>query len=98
MRAGRVEEASAIDRRVGLLIERATKRHLKDIDPRGGLGDLWSRVGQIIKRKHTTRGVARIFGARGQTMKLAPPPASPAPPRPSLFNLFHIFQIHGMAI
>src|SRR6218665_3317249 len=41
MRAGRLDEASACTRRVGVEIERRTKRHLCEVDPRNGLGDLW---------------------------------------------------------
>ena len=47
MRAGRLDEASACTRRGGVEIERRTKRHLCDIDPRNGLGDLWRRVGEV---------------------------------------------------
>jgi len=47
MRAGRLDEASACARRVGVEIERRTKRHLCDVDPRNGLGDLWRRVGEV---------------------------------------------------
>src|SRR6218665_3537807 len=32
---------------VGVEIERRTKRHLCDVDPRNGLGDLWRRVGEV---------------------------------------------------
>jgi len=57
MRAGRVEQASAIARRVGMLIVRATSGHLRDIDHRTGPSELWRRVGEITKgpsRKNTT--------------------------------------------
>src|SRR6218665_3590221 len=47
MRAGHVDEASACARRVGVEIERRTKRHLCDVDPCNGLGDLWRRVGEV---------------------------------------------------
>src|SRR6218665_2976754 len=47
MRAGRLDEASACARRVGGGIERRTKRHLCDVDPRNGLGALWRRVGEV---------------------------------------------------
>src|SRR6218665_1640661 len=47
MRAGHVDEASACARRVGVEIERRTKRHLCEVDPRNGLGDLWGRVGEV---------------------------------------------------
>src|SRR6218665_1854884 len=47
MRAGRLDEASACARCVGVEIERRTKRHLCEVDPRNGLGDLWGRVGEV---------------------------------------------------
>ena len=53
MRAGRTEEASAYARRVGRCIELATRAHLRDIDPRHGLEDMWRRVGELTNRQRT---------------------------------------------
>jgi len=43
-----LDEASACARRVGVEIERWTKRCLCEVDPRNGLGDLWRRVGEVM--------------------------------------------------
>jgi Reverse transcriptase (RNA-dependent DNA polymerase)/Endonuclease/Exonuclease/phosphatase family len=49
MRAGRLEEASAMARRVGLLIERTNRAHLRNIDLTGGLRGLWRQVNDTTK-------------------------------------------------
>ena len=54
MRAGRLEEASACARRVGREIERVTSAHLRDIDPRHGLRDLWRSVDKVTGRQSNT--------------------------------------------
>lgn len=49
MHVVRLDEASACARRVSIAIERETKSHLRDVNPRNGLGDLWRRVGEVTK-------------------------------------------------
>src|SRR5688572_33025022 len=51
MRVGRIEEASALARRVAVLIERKTRQHLADLGQLDDLGELWRRVGQVTKRR-----------------------------------------------
>ena len=53
MRRGRVEEASAVARRVGLMIEKVTKGHLRNVDDSSGLEELWKKVGLVTKRGKT---------------------------------------------
>src|SRR6218665_1850182 len=60
MRVGRIEEASAYARRVGVLIERANKGHLQSIDPKSATYDLWKRVGEITKSRSERKPCVNI--------------------------------------
>ena len=53
MRWGRVQEASAVARRVGLMNENVTKGHRRNVDDSSGLEELWKKVGLITKRGKT---------------------------------------------
>lgn len=54
MRAGKPEIASALAVRIGRLIERANGNHLKKIDPRSGVDELWRCVGKLTcQGKHS---------------------------------------------
>src|SRR6218665_3111691 len=53
MRKGKIEEASACASRIDRAFARANNRHLRDIDPRTGMSELWRRVAVIKGR--TTR-------------------------------------------
>src|SRR6218665_3396104 len=54
-RSGRLEEASALARRIGIAIQKANNKHLKNIVPQAGPADLCRRVNQVID-KRTTEG------------------------------------------
>ena len=60
MRVGRIEEASAYARRVGVLIERANKGHLQSIDPKSATYDLWKSVGEITKPRSERKPCVNI--------------------------------------
>src|SRR6218665_2306713 len=47
MHRGRIEEASALTRRVSIANEKGNKRHLRDVGPRTGMTELWRRVAEI---------------------------------------------------
>src|SRR6218665_431380 len=51
MRRGRVDEASALARRIGIKIERANKAHLRSIPPGAGTGEPWRRGNEVIGKK-----------------------------------------------
>src|SRR6218665_1851526 len=51
MRSGRLEEASALARRIGIAIQKANSKHLGNIDPQVGPTDLWRRVNQVINKQ-----------------------------------------------
>jgi len=53
IRRGRVDEASAVSRRVGKLIERVIRVHMRGVEEDGGLERLWRSVGQIKNRGKT---------------------------------------------
>ena len=54
MRRGRIEEASACAKRVA----KANNIHLRDIDPRTGMAELWRRVANIKGARHKDHGQA----------------------------------------
>lgn len=54
MRSGRLEEASAIARKVGKLIEKVNRRHLSNLDHRTGLVELWQSVRQVTRPRSDT--------------------------------------------
>src|SRR6218665_1802946 len=62
MRSGRLEEASALARRIGIAIQKANNKHLRNIDPQAGPADLWRRVNQVIN-KRTTDGDSGVLTA-----------------------------------
>jgi len=48
MRAGRIDEAYVVARRIGKIIKEITRRrhhHLRNVDPDAGLENLWKKVG-----------------------------------------------------
>src|SRR6218665_619441 len=51
MRRGRLEEASALARRIGLKIERANNCNLKKLDSLSGTAELWKEVNKLINKK-----------------------------------------------
>src|SRR6218665_955696 len=51
MRRGRVDEASASAKRIGIKIEGANKAHLRSIPPGAGKSELWCRVNEVIGKK-----------------------------------------------
>src|SRR6218665_3999391 len=53
MRSGRLEEASALARRIGIAIQKANNKHFRNIDPQAGPADLWRRVNQVVKKRTT---------------------------------------------
>src|SRR6218665_3021569 len=44
----------------GMTIERLTKRHLRGVDPRNGLGDLWRRAGEVLDQRGSDRPAVSI--------------------------------------
>lgn len=55
MRAGRVDEASAVARRVGQMIEKVKRGHPSQTKPGEGLDGLWKRVGVIFRPRSRDR-------------------------------------------
>jgi len=53
MRAGRIEEASALARRIGKDIARCNETRLTHLSPRTGVKDLWAAVRHLTGRKTT---------------------------------------------
>lgn len=60
MRRGGVDEASAVSRRVGKLIGKVTRVHLRGVEEYGALERLWRSVGQIKNRRKTNQSTSDL--------------------------------------